>query len=453
MVNRARFAVFGILLACIIVSPAFAQPSPAAKYLVVQATGGRLNLFTANNQGELSSFGSIEGFQLHLFGDSNYPVEWEITLPSQIVPSPDGKHVAFTAYSFAQRETALFVFTQGQSDLIQVRLPGLASLRWLPDNDGILLYPPHIYTGRTEIEVSDIYLYRLVSGSLVALTRTPEDREGGTTWLAVVQQVLYTGPESVCSKPCVSAYDFYLATLDGQSTALTNLGAQLPADVPGNPYGFCWALHPVWSDANSRMYYVASSHYPGGDLPYQLLYSTDINGNNRLEANPPALFPDDEFIVIVGIHPTSDGQVYVVTASFNHDIPGGFADIWRVLRITAPNETEIVVDPGMAVPNPVVTALSPDETRLALSSQWTNGYLVIVDLASGQFTQLPTTLSKNICEMRWLDTRRILGVEYGGGCDNAYREPGEAHIFNVETGSSEIIATGLDGIVWLLPAS
>ncbi len=451
MVKRAHFGVLGALFAILILSPASAQPSQMVEHLVVQAEDGRLNLLSANDRGQLSSLGSIEGFQLNLFGDSTHLVEWEITLPSQIVPSPDGRRVAFTAYSFARQETALFVFTPGQSDLIQVHLPGLASLSWLPDSAGILLYPPGIYTGRNNIEINDIYFYQMASGDFTVLTNTPRHREQSVTWLPEVQRVLHSGPDTACSPPCVSASDMYLTTLDGQSTALTDLGAQLPIDIPDNPYGFCRGRHPVWSDANFRVYYVANCHYPGGDLPYDLLYSADISGNNRLEANLPALFPDDEFIGIVGIHPTSDGQVYVVTASFNHYISGGFSDIWRVLLVTAPNQVKIVVDPRTAVPNPVVTALSPNETRLALSSQWDNGYLVVVKLGSGQYRQLPTTLSGNICDMKWLDAQRILGVEYGGGCDNAYRQPGDAYIFNVDTGLSDNITAGLDGIVWLLP--
>jgi hypothetical protein len=191
----------------------------------------------------------------------------------------------------------------------------------------------------------------------------------------------------------------------------------------------------------------------GGDLPLDLLYSVDLNGNNRLEANLPTIFSDDEFIAILEIHPLSNGSVYIATGSYNHTIPGDFPEIWRVLRISVPNQVELIVAPDQAAPIPITTGFSPDETRLALSSQWPNGYIVIVNLNSGQYTQLPTVIPDNICRIEWVDTEHILGTAYNDACDNLYRQPGATYVFDLQTGASDVVDLGLPGTSWFLPIS
>lgn len=225
---------------------------------------------------------------------------------------------------------------------------------------------------------------------------------------------------------------------------------QIPADIPDHSYGWCRTSAPAWSQANARIYYTVQCYHPGGDLEYDLLYSVSSSGDNRLEANLPAIFPDDLFITIAGTHLTSNGHVIVATASHNVYITGGFTEHWRVLRVSSPNQVEIMVNPDTASPYPITTELSPDERRLALSSQWEDGYLVIVNLSSGQTTQFPTNLAGSICEMAWLNEQEILALEYIRGCNNVFRRPNAKLVFNIDTGASRQIAGQLDGIVWML---
>jgi hypothetical protein len=140
----------------------------------------------------------------------------------------------------------------------------------------------------------------------------------------------------------------------------------------------------------------------------------------------------------------------VVTAGYNHAIAGG-VELWRVVRIDAPNAWEVVVTPEESRPMPVVAALSPDEDRLALNSQWGERELTLVDLDSGDYRALPIGVSGTICRMAWLDSDRILGAEYFGGCDNSLEQPGAAYIFDLVSGVSTRVGSDGDGVYCVLP--
>ncbi len=158
----------------------------------------------------------------------------------------------------------MFIFTPGEPDLVQAAIPGMAALRWLPDGDGLLLSRPIVPITEAGAQVEELYLYRLATGQLTALTDTPAHGEYSVLWLPEIERVLYTGPGSTCDAPCITAGDFYLADLDGESERLTDLGTQIPEDYPGSPFGLCLAERPVWSEVNRRLYYVAECYAPVG---------------------------------------------------------------------------------------------------------------------------------------------------------------------------------------------
>jgi hypothetical protein len=57
-------------------------------------------------------------------------------------------------------------------------------------------------------------------------------------WLPEIQRILYIGPLTRCTSPCVTAENLYLLTLDGQTSALTHLETELPTDVPDSPFSY-----------------------------------------------------------------------------------------------------------------------------------------------------------------------------------------------------------------------
>jgi len=53
--------------------------------------------------------------------------------------------------------------------------------------------------------------------------------------------------------------------------------------------------------------------------------------------------------------------------------------------------------------------------------------------------------------MAWLDSDRILGAEYFGGCDNSLEQPGSAYIFDLVSGVSTQVGGDKDEVYCVLP--
>jgi hypothetical protein len=366
--------------------------------------------------------------------------------------SLDGLSVAFIGYRFnqGQQETVLFLYRLGQLGLHQVDIPAIAHFSWSPASDAILLFPPGIlYDGWT---LQDVYLYDLQSDMLTQLTNTSDDIEGYVMWLPDNDHIVFVGTDVPCQSSCTSyASNLYAMDRAGENLIrLTDLGSQVPSH-PTLSYFYCVAAQPTWSGVEARIYYVArcmeDDHY------HDHLYSVSLDGDNRLEANLPALYPDNRYTIIRDIYPSStEDGIYLTVTSQTEPVPedrSPTVNNWHVFHVSQPEHVAIVFEYDAPYSHEFADSmLSPDEQWIALGSSNSDmgdgsGTLWIANLNSGQI-ELQMEFPEQVCQVEWLDNQRLLFNVFS---QRVCAYSAGTWILNVETGASEEITAELDGFV------
>ncbi len=301
----------------IVPKPTSAQEPPPIEQLAIRLHEGGISLYNVDRLGQFHFITTLTGFNLSRLSYS-VGAEWEIVSPSDIVASPDGRRIAFTSMR-STGETALFVYTLGQTELHQVAAPGIGILKWSPQNDAILLAPAEVLTSSSVPYVQDVYLYALVSDSFVNLTNTPQDVEQAVQWLPDGNHILYDGALISCTAPCMRYRNLNVFDRSTQNQSeLVDLGTQLPTNItlPSSDVT-CFPHNMVWSTANQRVYYAVSC-VDMADQPHSALFSVDLQGDNRVEIDLTALYPDEEFTAITDLsgHPKSSNLYLLVKARF-----------------------------------------------------------------------------------------------------------------------------------------
>lgn len=248
--------------------------------------------------------------------------DWIILAPEVIQVSPHGERVAFVAFrSFPGRtyeEAALFWFDVAQPTLNQVVVPGAFGVDWSPDSSRILL--SGIGLGIYFAAISDVlnnsnaYLFTLATESLVQLPNHANERRSDYQWLDS-QRLIFRQSGENCDQPCVRAVNLYVLDLTTQTISrLTDIGYRLPLDISLDYlqfYSDCYPELLAWSETLVRLYYSATC-YDTSDQAHSYLYSTDLTGNNRLEANLLPFYPDDLYTRIVSIHNVENTVYFTV---------------------------------------------------------------------------------------------------------------------------------------------
>ncbi len=415
--------------------------------VAIQVHNNQLYLLNVDDMGQVTPLIALSEFELPQARTTN--ATWEIPSPSQIVVSPDGNHIAFTALQYSIPEvTSLFIYTLGQPELHQVAIPGLASLSWSPDSSSILLLSVGIYA-EVSLQVHEIYLYDLATDGLAQLTDTPNLVERSIRWFPDSQRIIYTGDVTSCNLPCISINNLYVLDSSDLSTEmLTDLGTQLLLDMPDFWLDRCYTQNPIWSDINARFYFTVSCNYSGGDLFYDVIYSVDLTGNSRLEINLLPDFSEDYYVNVESIYPSSNSDdVYVVASGKPSGSQYGFgSNTWRLYRITTAGQSELVAQDVATFNYITATALSPDEEGFAISGVESGEYLFLVDLSSGQaLPQAPT--QDNVFDLDWLDSEHLLYMEFSFGDDGS--QPLATWELDITTGNRTETTIGLEGLVWV----
>jgi hypothetical protein len=229
------------------------------------------------------------------------------------------------------------------------------------------------------------------------------------------------------------------------------LGTQLPAHLTDPSfYWFCYPHNPVWSTADQRIYYAASCDIdPGED---SVLSSVDLQGNNRLEMDLTALFPDDNYTYIrdLSIHPGS-GHIYLLVNSRFDKVTNDSmveAGRWHVFA-NRTGQWDMVTEADRTSPPGWALDVSPDEQRVAVGGQTARaGFLSLADLSTGQSsTQLKESA---VCEVQWRGNDTLLYTDTAG-CGTGYTTAAITWMLDITTGNSVQMTGGLEGVVWLLP--
>jgi hypothetical protein len=395
--------------------------------------------------------------------------EWVILAPEAIQVSPQGNRVGFVALhsnpGLAFEEASLFWFDVNQPGIHQVPLPGVFGIKWSPDSSQILLRNVGLGVDFSAISSSlrnpNYYIYSIPQDSLMQLPVPADELRYYTQWLDN-QTLVYFRPNEDCIESCIRAVDAFLFDLMTQSTQrLTEIEHQLPSDVTSDvlqTYSICYAGDLTWSSIEQRLFYDVSCN-DSSDQAHDYLYSTDLSGNNRLEADLPQLFPEDLYTFIQDIRVVED-TLYLVVKSETRPLAGGSQAIfqsWLVLRLDE-GGLSIVSDTrfgGSASATLSGSAFSSDGSRVVLvGTDWTSaqlGYLEVVDLVISE-PVIQMHLEDHVCNGEWLDTQHFLYNTFEFQCDVLTNNPTQTWILNMITGTqTEIIQSDAGQLVILPP--
>lgn len=446
-----KMIIFGVCLLISLGAVATTSGQEPIEQLAVRLHEGGISFYSVDEAGQFTLLNTLEDFNL---SNLSYTAgaEWEIILPSDIVFSPDGQHMAFTAVSDAG-DTALFIYTIRQGHMFQTASPGLGALKWSPNSSMLLLVPPEIFTSGMLPNVTDAYLYTLASDTFTQVTNTPDYEDEGFQWLPNGEYIYLV---HVGDWTPTRYFNLYIAEPMVQVRELADLETLLMTTeifLTTN----CFPHGKQWSSFEQRLYYAASCDYEPGYN--SVLYSVSLQGDNRLEVDLTALYSDDVYTYVKEIYISpSTGHVYaLVNANADVTTDSGQlvnGDSWRVLTNRS-GQWEILVDevshPATAeYSHPAETMqMSPDEQKVAVGGRRPSvGFLAIVDLTTDEVTEHED--DRTVCNIEWVSNERVQYTDFAD-CNIGWNTIGRTWELDITTGTVEQLTIDLDGTVWLFP--
>ncbi|MFN8528981.1 MAG: hypothetical protein U0670_10245 [Anaerolineae bacterium] len=261
-------------------------------------------------------------------------VEWFILTQDDIVPSPDGRFIAFVGLARQpSTDTALFVYDIAQDSLQQISLTGVAVSLWSPDSSSIaLIADSHLIDFQPIMPLS---IYDIASGALLSVTGA-EGAGVPYVWTGDSQFLLYTDRGQPCpAASCIDAFaDWYRVNRIGQNRQqITTLSTDL-VGTSAPPSSTCAPAQGIWSDVNNRLYYSVGciNAQTGNDQSFIL--STSLEGGTRTEIDDLALYPSDRHSYIRGLAANNDGVMVVIAADVDTGVLNTSGIEWRVLHIS-----------------------------------------------------------------------------------------------------------------------
>lgn len=410
-------------------APVNAQQGTSWYRIAVQASDS-FAFYVVDNTGNYNLIHDF-GTQFGVFGLNIG--EWMIPTTSDVVPSPNGRFIALVAAT--PEEVALFIYDIQEDLLEQTPIEGYASLVWSPDNTAIALVPAERFVLFPPAFLS-LSVYEIATGTLNVLTPARETVEP-VFWSPEGQSLLYS-----------NGFDWFKIDKMGQNIIrLTNLNEQLPLDLADTTYSSigCSTQIGEWSQKNSRLYYVLACA-SDEDRRQNLVYSLSTDGNNRLELDVLAVFPNDYDHAITNLV-TLDSGVYAAITG-RPLIDDVYNIEWRVIRITSPEESEIIYeDPFLPPLSRTLHAfdVSPNGNRLILSGTTNDmravgSYMAMIDpigvepAETYEFEQI-------FCDLDWLEEHYLILTEYPERACGFFEITGEQFQLDTETGSLQRLNT------------
>jgi hypothetical protein len=443
-------AVLGLLVVGMLsASPLRGQtPTSESAYYLIQITD-TLAVFRVVDLDQVELIKDFDD-QFGLYGFE--AAEWTIPTSQEIAVSPDGRYIALVGYNTSV-ESALFIYDIVNDSLEQIPLPGIAAVEWSPTSDAIALFFDSTYLDFS-LGVTNVFIYDLLTDSLSPVS-TPSNSYYPVLWTPDGQSLLYVGSYTECDDPCIDASNLYQVDRNTlQSTQVTDIGNQIPADVPQDLDLFsCGVSHLAWMLIESRLYYVVTCSNQA-EYPQSFFYSTTLANDNRFEAAAPLLYPGDisnrvhELLIV-------DDAVFAAIYAETLESDGLIYAVWRVLRIDPPGNMTTVYEELFELGLGRVLndfTVSPDGESFALLGTNTNetmdSYIAVVD---PQGNQPPLTLltTQRFCEANWLDDDTIILSEFPDSYCWAYAAPGQ--LYELEIPALNLQPNPpLDGLVWLI---
>jgi hypothetical protein len=261
------------------------------------------------------------------------------------------------------------------------------------------------------------------------------------------QRVIAPRESDNCDSPCFRATDLHIFDFGHSSDRpFTILNDQLPREsLYDARLTSCRSQRAVWSADNERFYYIVRCGQ--SSFSRDLLYSTDLHGNNRLEANFLSAYPDDESAYIDAVFPpTSKHDLIVVTSGqLRYQVrerPDFYT--WRVYRVRSADEWEMVAHDTESADFISASKLSPDGRWVALGGN--NPYVTLIDVATGR-TTFRNGFS-NIFRLEWVDNMHLLVIESLG---DYWSNPMDTWLLDITTGERVNLTEDMEGRVWIIP--
>lgn len=417
--------------------------------LVLRQMDTELEFLNLNADGSTTLVASIPGRGL-------YFDTWSIPVYIDVAPSPDGNQIAFTAMSGMSLgdPTTLFIVDLSPVQVRQFEIPDIASTIWSPNGDAILLGPPSQYIGARIGESGEIYLFDMETETLSLVIASDENRTiKDVLWTPDGRRILMIYSERNSDR---FIYELALISRDGTGfEQLTNM-AELTPETVANKYedvdyisyrDYCLIKSIDWSERDARLYYAQVC----GEAPLQSIavYSVDLSGNNRMEIDLAAYFPENFGLDFTGQKFTNllvaEDTIWLVVreskSTLNLDI----------IRISAPNNAEIVA----TYPDRVAqfAAISEDKSRIAIttaSGVSSEQFVLNVDIATDQINTLTLPNNENglVCQVVRLGNETIVVSENETGlCEQGSPHsyiPSSAFIWQPDTGTVEPVDFGSD---------
>lgn len=410
----------------LLITPINAQEDTSWYRIAVQ-TSDRFAFYAVDNIGNYSlirDFGTQFGVFAFNIG------EWTIPTTSDIVPSPDGRFIALVAAK--SERIALFIYDLKEDRLKETPIEGYASLVWSPDNSAIALIPAERFA-LFPPALLNLSVYELSTDTLEVLTSAREP----VFWTQDGLSLLYN-----------NSFDWFKIDKTSQNIIrLTNLYEQIPANLAHTAYSSigCATQLGEWSKTSSRLYYVLTC-VNDDERRQNLIYSLSADGDNRLELDVLAVFPNDYDHAITNLITLNSGVYAAITG--RPLIDDVYHTAWRVIRITHPDETEIVYE--MLFPPPMSRRLtgfdvSPTGERFILSgitydNNEIGSYMAVIN-QSGVMPAQAYEFEQTFCDLDWLDAQHLIMTEYPERDCGFFERTGEQFQLDTETGSLQRLNT------------
>ena len=397
--------------------------------LVAAYTEDGIQLYTVDAAGQQTWVAGLPSSRIGSLVDKS---RWRGGTSSSLTLSPDGRLLAFTAHR--DGDWSLFVYDLAAGTLIEQSLPTNPKLVWSPDSSALLL------TGGTAYPYND-FVYEVGSERLIQLTHTKYG-ESSFGWLPDSSGLFYQGLYSGCES-CETTQALYFVTRDARETWLLAIGAELTRAYSDD--SVCW---PTWSEPNRRIYFIIGC-VAGGNQTNEYLYSVDLAGNVRLEiiGGLNSLYQREFNVWTSNIHPsplTSD--VYLTIASQGGGDEGRNLSNRRILHLSAVDEVERIYEKVMQTDWLSSSRISPEGSAIALlmyGRGTSNGFLEVIDLATGQRMIGPGSTPLDVCDVSWDDeTTLFYGVDPTGDCDIT-RSPQSVWMLDTISGKTQEVTGGL----------
>ena len=420
-----------VIVLCMVTKLSVTAQRTEGSVLVASLTEDGIQIYAVDTAGEQTLVTSLPEFRV---GEPVNEDLWYLGTTSSLTVSLDGSRLAFTAQRSG--EWALFVYELAADALLEAAIPTDSRPVWSPDSDAILL-------AGGNIPPDDDYVFEVAAERLVRLTNTSDYDERRFNWLPDSSGLFYVGLYSEC-ETCDATQALYLVSRDGSETRLL---AQAAALTPADSYDT--VCHPTWSEPNQRIYFIIGC-VGGGTQSDEYLYSVDLSGDVRAEISGGlnSLYPNEYSVSSRSIHPnTLTNDLYLTIGSQGGGEEGRGLLNWRILHLLSTNEVAPVYERTMQNDDLDSSSMSPDGASMALVTYGkgaaSNGFLEVVDLATGQLVVGRDATLLDVCDVSWEDEHTLFyTVDSTGECV-VDRGPRSVWVQDTASGATQEVTGGL----------